>query len=127
MAVPKYQAHLSPFSYPAASNHAFPFGSVMVSFCSWLTTLIVGSASLLFGCAVASQSAGTVSVYGWFAYSVSLEPLPIPLWYAQYWLNAQCVESLQLPTFLAVNMKNSLAGPLPHPWAAATRCTSAWI
>jgi len=63
----------------------------------------------------ASQSAGTVSVYGWFAYSVSLEPLPIQLWYAQYWVNAQCVESEQLPTFLAVNMKNCFVGPPPQP------------
>ena len=43
-------------------------------------TLMVGSASLLFGCAVASQFAGTVSVYGWFAYSVSVAPLPVQLW-----------------------------------------------
>jgi hypothetical protein len=48
--------------------------------CSWLTTLIVGSASVdcPFGYFPASHAAGTVSVYGWFAYC-TVTPLTVTL------------------------------------------------
>ena len=66
---PKFQAHLSPFSAPLASYHAFSCGSVIASLCSWLVTLIVGSASELFGYWCSSQFVGYVelTVYGMLA------------------------------------------------------------
>ena len=42
--MPKFHAHLSPFSVAGASYQAFSWGSVIASLCSWLVTLIVGSA-----------------------------------------------------------------------------------
>ncbi len=54
--VPKFQAHLSPISFPLESYQAVPSGSVMPSMFSWLVTLSTESAgTLLFGYSPDSQ------------------------------------------------------------------------
>jgi hypothetical protein len=60
-----------------------------------------------------------------FAYRTTLEPLPIQLWYAQYWLNAQ-LEPEQLPIPLAVKRKNSFVGLGVQPAAEMSFWISAW-
>ena len=86
---PKLNPHLSPFSIPALSNHPLPSGSVIVSLCSWLTTLITESAGLPLGDEPDEQPGSSAN--GWLAYNTADEVFVVDEWYA-----AEAVEGLRV-------------------------------
>ena len=65
-----------PLSSPSASTQALPWGSVIVSFSSWLIVDSVGSAVLAFGRGLSDWQCGTIALYGITAYRIPVRRRP---------------------------------------------------